>query len=99
MASKPNITNRSDIMLHLEQAHNLSSTEAESLVKVILEKISSSLTNKERVEIRGFGSFELRYRQPRKARNPKTGEEVQTQGHYTLHFKPGKELKERVDKK
>ena len=89
--------NWSDIMQHLEQKHNLSVQNSESLVKVILETISDSLINKDRVEIRGFGSFELRYRQPRQARNPKTGEAVQTTGHYTIHFKPGKELKERVN--
>ncbi|ELT98910.1 hypothetical protein CAPTEDRAFT_51873, partial [Capitella teleta] len=51
----------------------------------------------ERVEIRGFGSFSLHYRAPRVGRNPKTGEAVSLDGKYVPHFKPGKELRERVN--
>ena len=50
-----------------------------------------------RVEIRGFGTFALNYRPPRVGRNPKTGERVDVPAKYTPHFKPGKELRERVD--
>ncbi len=69
----------------------------EESVKEILEQITASLEQGERVEIRGFGSFSLHYRQPRTGRNPKTGENVKLDAKYVPHFKAGKELKERVD--
>lgn len=66
-------------------------------VKEILEQIMLSLENGGRVEVRGFGSFSLHYRQPRIGRNPKTGESVKLDAKYVPHFKAGKDLKERVD--
>ncbi len=63
----------------------------------ILELMSESLINNKRIEIRGFGSFSLHHRPPRNAHNPKTGEKVVTEAKYSPHFKPGKELRERVD--
>ncbi|NTS77945.1 integration host factor subunit beta [Catenovulum sp. SM1970] len=66
-------------------------------IKELLEYMAHSLANNERIEIRGFGSFSLHYREPRVGRNPKTGESVQLEGKYVPHFKPGKELRERVN--
>lgn len=66
-------------------------------VKEILEQMTMSLAKDERIEVRGFGSFSLHYRQPRMGRNPKTGETVKLGAKYVPHFKAGKELKERVD--
>jgi integration host factor subunit beta len=66
-------------------------------INVILGLMSEALVNGQRIEIRGFGSFSLHYRPPRNAHNPKTGEKVITEAKYSPHFKPGKELKERVD--
>lgn len=66
-------------------------------VREILEKIMFSLENGERIEIRGFGSFSLHYRDARVGRNPKTGESVKLEAKSVPHFKAGKELKERVD--
>jgi integration host factor subunit beta len=66
-------------------------------VNKILELMSKALINNQRIEIRGFGSFSLHYRPPRNAHNPKTGEKVITEAKYSPHFKPGKELRERVD--
>lgn len=66
-------------------------------VNKILDLMSDSLINNQRIEIRGFGSFSLHYRPPRNAHNPKTGEKVITKAKYTPHFKPGKELRERVN--
>ena len=66
-------------------------------VNYLLELMGQSLTEGQRIEIRGFGSFSLHYRPPRRAHNPKTGEKVVTQAKYSPHFKPGKELRERVD--
>ena len=59
--------------------------------------MSQTLAMGERIEIRGFGSFSLHYREPRLGRNPKTGETVQLAGKYVPHFKPGKEMRERVN--
>lgn len=76
----------------------LSIKDIELAVKAIIEQMSDSLANGERVEIRGFGSFSLHYRAPRVGRNPKTGEAVSLDGESVPHFKPGKELRERVNR-
>lgn len=70
--------------------------DVESSVKEILEQMATSLASNERIEIRGFGSFSLHYRAPRVGRNPKTGDKVELDGKYVPHFKPGKELRDRV---
>ncbi|SUT94455.1 integration host factor subunit beta [[Actinobacillus] rossii] len=69
----------------------------ENAVKEILEHMSITMENAERIEIRGFGSFSLHFRQPRIGRNPKTGESVKLDAKCVPHFKAGKDLKERVD--
>lgn len=66
-------------------------------VNELLRVMSDALINGKRIEIRGFGSFTLHHRAPRKAHNPKTGEKVTTEAKQTPHFKPGKELRERVN--
>lgn len=76
----------------------LSLKDVELAVKSVIEQMSNALTSSERIEIRGFGSFSLHYREPRQGRNPKTGDAVQLPGKYVPHFKPGKELRERVNK-
>ena len=63
----------------------------------ILEYMSTTLCSGGRIEIRGFGSFNLHFRPPRRAHNPKTGEKLVTEPKYAIHFKPGKELREHVD--
>lgn len=68
-------------------------------VNQMLDTMTKALASGKRIEIRGFGSFSLHHRPPRQAHNPKTGEKVLTQEKYTPHFKPGKELRERVDNK
>ena len=70
--------------------------DVEQAVRMILERMANALVSKQRIEIRGFGSFSLHYREPRVGRNPKTGESVQLEGKFVPHFKPGKDLKERV---
>ncbi len=79
-----------------EQSH-LAYRDVELAVKCILEQMSQSLASGDRIEIRGFGSFSLHYRPPRQGRNPKTGTTVALAGKYVPHFKPGKELRERVN--
>lgn len=71
----------------------------EFVVKRIIEYMVSSFVNGQRMEVRGFGSFRLRKRDRREARNPKTGELVITDEKYVLYFKPGKSLRERVNQK
>jgi integration host factor subunit beta len=66
-------------------------------INSIIEQMSGILSNGGRIEIRGFGSFSLHYRPPRKAHNPKTGEKLVTEPKYAVHFKPGKELREQVN--
>jgi integration host factor subunit beta len=75
----------------------LSSKDVELAIKTILEQMSQALSTGERIEIRGFGSFSLHYREPRRGRNPKTGDAVELTGKFVPHFKPGKELRERVN--
>jgi integration host factor subunit beta len=84
------IANLAADMTHLPEKRIMES------VNLILKEMDKALINGERIEIRGFGSFSLRYRPPRNAHNPKTGEKVITEGKYTPHFKPGKELRARV---
>lgn len=79
------------------QQPDLSVKDVELAVKGILEMMAQTLTQGERIEIRGFGSFNLHYRAPRVGRNPKTGESVPLSGKFVPHFKPGKELRERVN--
>ncbi len=79
------------------QQPHLSVRDVELAVKGILEMMAQALAQGERIEIRGFGSFNLHYRAPRMGRNPKTGESVPLSGKYVPHFKPGKELRERVN--
>ena len=71
--------------------------DVEQAVRVILERMAKALVNKQRIEIRGFGSFSLHYRAPRTGRNPKTGDSVTLSGKYVPHFKPGKDLRDRVN--
>jgi len=71
--------------------------DVELAVKTILDHMANILSNGERIEIRGFGSFALHYRPPRVGRNPKSGEPVSLPAKHVPHFKPGKEMRERVD--
>ena len=74
----------------------------EQAVREILALMVDTLATgdcKNRIEVRGFGSFSLHYRDARVGRNPKTGEKVQLEGKHSPHFKPGKALKERVNLK
>lgn len=79
-----------------KQQH-LPQRDVELAVKTLLEQMSEALASGERIEIRGFGSFSLHHRPPRIGRNPKTGEAVSLPGKHVPHFKPGKEMRERVD--
>lgn len=82
--------------LAAKQVH-LAYKDIEIAVKTILECMSDALTQGKRIEIRGFGSFSLHYRPPRIGRNPKTGGAVRLEGKYVPFFKPGKELRDRIN--
>lgn len=89
---------KSELIEALARRQNhLPCKDVESAVKMLLEQMSESLSGGERIEIRGFGSFSLHFRPPRVGRNPKTGAPVPLSGKYVPHFKPGKELRERVN--
>jgi len=81
----------------LEELKPLSPQDVEQAVHALLEQMSQALEDGQRIEVRGFGSFSLHYRRARLGRNPKTGEAVQLAAKYSPHFKPGKELRERVN--
>ena len=80
-----------------KQQPHLALKDVELAVKCIIEKMNEALSTGERIEIRGFGSFSLHMRPPRVGRNPKTGESVTLSKKFVPHFKPGKELRDRVD--
>ena len=82
-------------ILSRRQPH-LKAEDVDLAVKSLLEMMGGALADGERIEVRGFGSFSLHYRPPRTGRNPKTGEAVALPGKHVPHFKPGKELRERV---
>jgi integration host factor subunit beta len=76
---------------------DLQEKDVESALNCIVNQMADSLVKGERIEIRGFGSFDLRHRSPRLARNPKTGESVQLPAKTAIHFKPGKEMRDCVN--
>lgn len=80
-----------------QKQSQLSQKDVELAIKTMIEEMSQTLATGGRIEIRGFGSFSLHYRSPRIGRNPKTGESVDLNGKYVPHFKPGKELRDRVN--
>ncbi len=80
-----------------EKQPSLLLKDVELGVNHIIECMSDALSQGERIEIRGFGSMNCHYRPPRKAHNPKTGEKVFTEAKYTPHFKPGKDMRDRVN--
>ena len=89
---------KSDLIEKISFSHgHLSYKDVELSVKTIIEQMADRLSSGERIEIRGFGSFCLHYRAPRTGRNPKTGERVSLREKHVPHFKPGKELRERVN--
>jgi integration host factor subunit beta len=89
---------KSELIEHLagKQTH-LMHKDVELAVKLVLDQISNALARDDRVEIRGFGSFALHHRPARVGRNPKTGEPVSIPPKRVPHFKPGKEMRERVN--
>lgn len=80
----------------LSRFPQLQTSDADRAVRLLLDALSEALAQGQRVEIRGFGSFVMRRRAPRLGRNPRTGESVQVAEKRTIHFKPGKALRDGV---
>ena len=80
-----------------ERQPHLLKHDVELTVNCLLKQMADAISRGERIEIRGFGSFDLHHRAPRIARNPKTNETVDLPAKVAIHFKPGKELKDRVN--
>jgi len=93
----PGLT-KSELITMLAGRHpQLAIRDMDLAVKTVLDAMADALAQGQRIEIRGFGSFSLSQRQPRVGRNPKSGEKVLVPAKLVPHFKPGKELRERVD--
>lgn len=89
---------KSELIARLAESFpQLVAKDAELAVKSILDAMTDALAKGQRIEIRGFGSFALNVRPPRIGRNPRSGEKVMVPEKRVPHFKPGKELRERVD--
>ena len=89
--------NKSDIINLVSDQNNLGLPDVEFSIKKIIDYMSENLYRGERIEIRGFGTFSLHTHQSRLARNPKTGDKIALERRNTVHFKPSKELKSRVN--
>ena len=89
--------NKSDIINLVSEKNNLELSDIEYSIKKIMDYMSENLYQGERIEIRGFGTFSLHTHQSRLARNPKTGDKIALERRNTVHFKPSKELKSRVN--
>lgn len=87
----------SEVFAEKNSKSTLQAKDVEYGVKILVDTMTRALAKGQRIEIRGFGSFDLNHRPPRKGRNPKTGEKVDVPAKHVPHFKPGKELRERVD--
>lgn len=97
MAEKPAVTKSELIQALADKQPHLGLKDVELSVKSILKRMANALSDGERIEIRGFGSFSLHHRPARTGRNPRTGAPVQLPEKYVPHFKPGKALRERVN--
>ena len=91
------ITRSELISMMNERLPVLSNKSADEAVRILFEEMGKAITSGRRIEIRGFGSFSLNYRPARIGRNPRTGESVRVPPKYSIHFKPGKEMREVVD--
>ena len=87
---------KADLAEKLFKEIGLNKCEAKEMVELFFEEIRSSLENNENVKLSGFGNFDLRNKNPRPGRNPKTGEEIPITARRVVTFRPGRKLKQRV---
>src|SRR3989442_13193124 len=95
MMKQPTLT-KADLIAEVERVTELKRTESETIVETIFESMIESLQKREKIEIRGFGSFRTRDRRGRVGRNPKTGAKVELLAKHIPYFNPTKEVKDVV---
>src|SRR5205823_6071349 len=96
--SKAGVMTKAELVDEVARVVQLTKKQAETIVNIVFDSIVDSLRSGQKIELRGFGSFRLRSRKSRTGRNPKTGEKVEVPSKKIPYFKPGKELKELINK-
>jgi integration host factor subunit beta len=96
--SKAGVMTKAELVDEVARVVQLTKKQAETIVNIVFDSIVDSLRSGQKIELRGFGSFRLRNRKSRTGRNPKTGEKVEVPSKKIPYFKPGKELKELINK-
>lgn len=89
--------NKADIVDEIAAGTGLTKIETEAVVNGFMTTVKSALERGDRVELRGFGSFDVQYRKARMARNPHTQEKVHVEAYYAPVFRPAKDLRQKVD--
>lgn len=98
IADKAGVMTKAELVDEVARVVSLTKKQAETIVNIVFDSIVDSLRSGQKIELRGFGSFRLRSRKSRTGRNPKTGEKVDVPSKKIPYFKPGKELKELINK-
>jgi integration host factor subunit beta len=89
---------KAELVEEVSRVSDLTKKHSEVIVETVFKSIIDALHRGEKIELRGFGSFRLRQREPRKGRNPKTGDKVDVPPKKVPYFKPGKELKDLINR-
>ena len=89
---------KAELIEEVSRVSNLTKKHSEIIVDTVFKSVINALPRGEKIELRGFGSFRIRQRESRKGRNPKTGEKVDVPAKKVPYFKPGKELKELINR-
>lgn len=97
-SAAPGVMTKAELVDEVARVVQLTKKQAETIVNIVFDSIVESLRGGQKIELRGFGSFRLRSRKSRTGRNPKTGEKVEVPSKKIPYFKPGKELKELINK-
>jgi integration host factor subunit beta len=97
MSSSASMT-KAELVEEVSRVSDLTKKDSEIIVETVFQSIIDALHRGEKIELRGFGSFRLRQREPRKGRNPKTGDKVDVPPKKVPYFKPGKELKDLLNR-
>jgi integration host factor subunit beta len=92
------VMTKAELVDEVARVVQLTKKQAETIVNIVFDSIVDSLRAGQKIELRGFGSFRLRKREPRKGRNPKTGDKVDVPPKKVPYFKPGKELKDLINR-
>ena len=95
---KTGVMTKAELVDEVASVVQLTKKQAETIVNIVFDSIVESLRSGQKIELRGFGSFRLRNRKSRTGRNPKTGEKVEVPSKKIPYFKPGKELKELINR-